>query len=202
MLNVIGQTRIAAIRMKRFAIASAIGVAAAIVVFGGTIVDAVPAKAAEACVTGVARWDTLNARTGPSTRNRVIFRLPSGACGVNVTGPCEGNWCKVRFRGRSGWVNTRYLSSAGYDDGDDGIGGGYTEDLLRDGIYCPAIDPWDRLNVREGPGTRFAIVGSMRVDYCNIRGTGRCLGKWCEIATHEFTGWVNTNYLRNVESGY
>ena len=63
-----------------------------------------------ACVVGV-RWDdTLNVRSGPSTRFRIIFALPPDACGVRVNwNSCQGNWCRIVFRGRGGWVNTRFL---------------------------------------------------------------------------------------------
>ena len=176
---------------------------AAIVLFGAIPAGLVPADAGSACVAGVSRWDTLNVRSGPSTRERVLFAMPADACGIEVTGPCQGNWCVIRYRGRSGWAHTRYLvSDAGGSGGDDGIGGGYTEDLLLDGIYCTDIAAYDRLNIRAGPGTRYRIVGSIGPDYCGVRGTGRCLGRWCEITARGRAGWVNTRYLRNIESGY
>lgn len=166
--------------------------------FGDLAIPSAEASGLQLCVVNVSLDDVLNVRSGPGTRYRVIHTLAPGSCTARATGECRGNWCRIATPGGMGWAHMRYLSAdAG---GDDGIGGGYTADLLGDGVYCPRIDPDDILNVREGPGVRFAIVGGFRYDYCSIRGTGRCNGNWCEVATHEFTGWVNTRYLRNVES--
>ena len=62
-----------------------------------------------ACVTGVDRGDTLRIRTGPGVDNDEIGGIPPGACGVARAGSCRGNWCKIAWRGRVGWVNTSYL---------------------------------------------------------------------------------------------
>ena len=173
-------------------------------VTGGVIAtDAVtaPAEASamQLCVVNVALNDVLNVRTGPGSSFRIIHTLAPGSC-VTTTGETSGNWIRINTPSGTGWSHGRYLSAdAG---GDDGIGGGYTEDLLRDGTYCPEIAHNDVLNVREGPGVQYPIIGFFRPEYCEIQGTGRCLGNWCETANHEFTGWVNTRYLRNVESGH
>ena len=60
-------------------------------------------------VRGVAGWDMLNVRAGPSARNRVVGRLPPNAAGIRCVGPCEGSWCRIGWRNVSGWVNMRYL---------------------------------------------------------------------------------------------
>lgn len=182
--------------MKRTVIksllAAAVGLGAALF----APLAAADARASEGlCVVNVASWDVLNVRSGPGTRFSALDGLAPGRCGITVRGSCQGNWCPIAYKYGSGWVNTRYLGP----DGGGGIGGGHTANLLGDGIYCPQIHPSDVLNVREGPGVGHAVVGGFRHDYCNIRGTGRCAGNWCQVATHEFTGWVNTRYLRNVE---
>lgn len=50
----------------------------------------------------------LNMRTGPGTGYQVIDVIPDGAS-VRVRG-CEGSWCEVDFRGRSGFASVSYLS--------------------------------------------------------------------------------------------
>ena len=62
-----------------------------------------------ACVTGVDDDDTLRIRRGPGVRHDEIGALPPSACGIKVTDKCRGSWCRVAWRGRSGWVNTYYL---------------------------------------------------------------------------------------------
>ncbi|MEO1112771.1 MAG: SH3 domain-containing protein [Pseudomonadota bacterium] len=65
-----------------------------------------PAK----CVK-VAKDDTLNLRSGPGSRHRVVGALASGNCSVELFDICEGNWCQVRWGQVSGWTNTRYLGA-------------------------------------------------------------------------------------------
>ena len=62
------------------------------------------------CVDGVARGDVLNVRSGPGARSGRVGALPPDACGITVSGSCQGSWCPVRWRGVAGWVNRRYLA--------------------------------------------------------------------------------------------
>ncbi len=62
-----------------------------------------------ACVRGVERWDTLRIRRGPGVDFDAIGGIPAGACGVTRAGRCRGSWCRVAWRGRTGWVNASYL---------------------------------------------------------------------------------------------
>ncbi len=62
--------------------------------------------------------NSLNLRSGPSTRYHVIDTMPSGAH-VNILN-CSGSWCRVAFRGERGWASGHYLTgsrSARYDRG-------------------------------------------------------------------------------------
>ena len=72
-----------------------------------------PAKACAFCdtyrVIHVDYWDVLNMRAGPSTRYRIIGAMPPDAEGVTIIGECQGRWCPVAYRDRSGWVNMNYL---------------------------------------------------------------------------------------------
>ena len=62
-----------------------------------------------ACVVGVANWDVLWLRAGPGTAFARIGSIPPNACGIEITGPCKGRWCRVTYGGADGWTNTRYL---------------------------------------------------------------------------------------------
>ncbi|MEO1103970.1 MAG: SH3 domain-containing protein, partial [Pseudomonadota bacterium] len=63
-----------------------------------------------ACVINVDSWDTLNVRSGPGTKFRILFAIPPDACGVDVDwNDCRGRWCRVWYGGRSGWAHTRYI---------------------------------------------------------------------------------------------
>jgi len=60
-------------------------------------------------VRGVASWDKLNMRAGPAARYGVVGRIDALGSGVHCLGPCKRNWCRVSWRGMTGWVNMRYL---------------------------------------------------------------------------------------------
>ncbi len=79
--------------------------------FAGLGAGAVPASA-DYCVTGVAAYDTLNVRAGPSTDFHVVYALRPGQCGISEPYGCRGYWCKIRVRGKRGWVNAYYLREA------------------------------------------------------------------------------------------
>jgi hypothetical protein len=87
---------------------------------GALIADAPKAEAAS-CVVNVESWDRLNVRTGPGASYAKKFSLRPGQCGIRVYRDCEGNWCPINFRGKRGWVNTRYIGSEA-EGGDDSIG--------------------------------------------------------------------------------
>ena len=64
-------------------------------------------------VVHVAYWDRLNMRRWPASHSRVVWSIPSHARNVWVK-RCKikrygSDWCKVMWRGRVGWVNSRYL---------------------------------------------------------------------------------------------
>ena len=132
-----------------------------------------------ACVTGVRSNDVLNMRSGASSSRRIVGVIPPGACGVTLLGNYRGNWGRVRYRGVRGWVNMRFI-----DEGGDG-----GSSPVR---YCVSSND-GFLNFRAGPGTRYSIVGSANTGFCGMTRI-RCRGKWCLMRTHEFDGWVNSNY--------
>ena len=64
-------------------------------------------------VVHVAYWDRLNMRRWPASHSRVVWSIPHHARNVWVK-RCKikrygSDWCKVMWRGRVGWVNSRYL---------------------------------------------------------------------------------------------
>ncbi len=98
---------------------------AALPLAAGLLVADLP-KAEAACVVNVERWDRLNARSGPGTRYGIRFSIRPAHCGVDIIGPCEGRWCRIDYRGRKGWVNTRFLGSED-EAGDGSLGRPYSD---------------------------------------------------------------------------
>src|SRR5215207_1600949 len=73
-------------------------VGAALLALSGGVAAAAPA---------VAEAD-LNIRAGPGNRYPVVAVVPDGAT-VDVR-RCRGSWCRVAFRGGSGWAKRSYLA--------------------------------------------------------------------------------------------
>ncbi|GAA5097463.1 SH3 domain-containing protein [Bartonella acomydis] len=50
----------------------------------------------------------LNLRTGPSTKHKLRGLIPTGETVFVQT--CKGNWCHIKYKAKTGWVSSRYLS--------------------------------------------------------------------------------------------
>ena len=99
--------------MNRRNVLKAAGFATAAVALLFAVALPTVAKACAFCdtyrVVNVANWDMLNIRSGPSTKYKVVGVMPPDAEGVTIIGECDGKWCPVAYRDRSGWVNTNFL---------------------------------------------------------------------------------------------
>ena len=88
---------------------------AALALIGGTLFFASP-QSASACalcdtyrVVGVAADDVLYMRARPSSKGRIVAAIPYDGIGIVKSGGCSGNWCRMSYGGKVGWVNMRYL---------------------------------------------------------------------------------------------
>jgi hypothetical protein len=61
---------------------------------------------------------TVNLREGPATTTAVLTKIPGGST-VDVAG-CSGEWCKVAFAGKSGYVIATALGQGGPPPGGPG----------------------------------------------------------------------------------
>ncbi|WP_052341562.1 SH3 domain-containing protein [Salinarimonas rosea] len=114
--------------------------------------------AAATCLVAGAAWAypaevsrDLNLRAGPGTNYQVIATMPGGVV-VDVEG-CRGSWCRVDYRGRSGWASARYLG----------------EPSVRRGPRAPAPDYGYRERVRPAPGITFEFGFGADRDYYDDR---------------------------------
>lgn len=113
---------------------------------------------------------TLNLRSGPGTGYAVIGKLKKGT-GCTIL-KSSGNWRKIKtLKGTVGWVSRNYLTAS-----------------------ATAKVTASALNVRKGPGTGSAILGSLkRNTKVTIKYTS---GNWAYISTSKLTGYVSLNYLK------
>lgn len=113
---------------------------------------------------------TLNMRSGPGTNYAVTAKIKRGT-GCTIL-DSKGNWRKVKtFGGQVGWVSANYLTK-----------------------QATARVTASALNVRKGPGTNSAILGSFK------RGTKVTVlytsGNWAYVTTKRLTGYVSLTYLK------
>lgn len=76
------------------------GLLLALTVCGGT--------AYAGCTDNLSSDRELNIRSGPSTNDRSVGRIPGRACGIRIRG-CDDGWCRVNYEGIKGYSSEFYL---------------------------------------------------------------------------------------------
>lgn len=130
--------------------------------------------------------ERVNVRTGPSTKYSVIGVLEAGEQ-VKLIG-YSGKWSQVIYRGQVAYVFTKYLgkNAPSYPS-----------------VPTPPSQGWGtrlytttNLNLRKGPGTKYGIIGTLRV------GTAVTFveksGNWSKVVCGDYTGYVFTKYLTST----
>jgi uncharacterized protein YgiM (DUF1202 family) len=131
----------------------------------------------------------LDVRSGPGAGYPTVGQL--WAADGQITGACgsAGGWRQVKAsNGTTGWVPVSDLSAV--PAGRAALGCTYRVRHVR------AIS---LLHVRSGPGTRYRLVGRLRV--ADGRFTGACSSSrgWRKVqASNGRTGWAATYYLRRA----
>ncbi len=116
----------------------------------------------------------LNVRTGPGTGYSIIGLMPAGSvyCAIEKS----SNWWKIQYDSRTGWVS-----------------GGYCSTLPGQTGVKVTTTP---LNVRGGPGTGYAILGTVnsgQVFWWSTTSSG-----WYKVNWNGRTGWMSGLYLSRV----
>jgi len=98
-------------------------------------------------------------------------------------------WVPIEVEGLTGWVNARYLAAGE-------IYPAYT-------VVGVAAD--DVLNVRDGAGVTYAIVGAIPPHGMGVRVTGSGVrvedATWVPVRYGQVEGWVNASYLARQVGG-
>lgn len=155
-------------------------------------------------VTGLPPGDTLNVRTGPSTRYAIVGTLLSGDIVNNHGCRQEGsaNWCHISATsGLSGWASARYLSPFV-------VGGTPNPPVVPN---PPSGEPafWrvkslggdNRMDLRQGPSLLYPASGSVasRDVVRNLGCTANPLGiLWCQVSPINRpgrSGWISSLFI-------
>lgn len=161
-------------------------------------------------VSNVADWDHLNIRREPrlplgSERSNVIAKVPFGAKGIDVkasTCNAEG-WCEVQYLCSKGYANIAFMRAMA-DAANPAVRVAAGAPYL--GTYrVHGVDSNEPLNLREDPNYKSPVVVEIPYNAQSVElHTCRLIGskdKWCFVSYERKQGWVNSAYLRNIESG-
>ena len=77
----------------------------------------IPMQEAKVVLPSGARGDTVNLREAPTTASRVVIKVPVGSM-VQVEDD-KGQWCKIHYQDKTGWMMSNYIEYAGQTDETD-----------------------------------------------------------------------------------
>ncbi|SDD62975.1 SH3 domain-containing protein [Auraticoccus monumenti] len=166
------------------------GVAASLVMTAGLVsgISVVVSSTAEARTTMVTATTSVNVRSGPGTRYRVVGALGTGQS-LPVKGQAEDGWTQVGFAGTTAWVSSRYVVAGG---GDDAAADAKASRGWRYGTTA--------LNVRTGPSLSAAVVTVAAKGY-GFQVTGETRGGYTEVNFKGKVRWVTSQYLTEKKPG-
>ena len=139
----------------------------------------------------------LNVRASASTSSAIRGTLKNGQS-VTVTGT-SGAWSQITAGTISGYVMTQYLSIASQPTPSPEVTPAPTAALAQNSTATVRLgNPSSRLNVRRGPGTNTAVVGTLsHGQSVTVTGTS---GAWSQITAGTISGYVMTSYLQGAKA--
>ena len=150
------------------------------------------ASIGSAVVTG----DSLRLRSEASTASTILDTAAKGAQVTVLEESTEG-WYKVAYDGVEGYMSAQWLQVTL----DDGTGVDPPVPAAEEPQEQKAIVTDGPLNVREGAGTEFAKVGSLKlgamITVLNDEGNG-----WYQISAGDLTGYVSADYVQFYDGTY
>ena len=133
---------------------------------------------------------SLNVRSGPSTKDKIIGSLKKGAI-VEVTGT-KGDWTIIKYNGKTAYVSSAYLVNVSTSTPTP------TKPTPAPSVTGKKKVKASSLNVRSGPSTKDKIIGSLKKGaVVEVTGTK---GDWTIIKYNGKTAYVSSAYLVNVST--
>jgi anionic cell wall polymer biosynthesis LytR-Cps2A-Psr (LCP) family protein len=148
----------------------------------------------------VQQGDLVNVRSAPTTRSRAIGRLRGPFDGDIMGRSLDGQWLQflVPRSNRLGWVSTEVVQVTGYFEEPPLTADGATP-IPQPVVADPprvVIPIGDIVNVRNGPGTEFDILGRMGSSQsASIIGRSGD-GAWWQIFYRERPAWISADFVR------
>lgn len=125
---------------------------------------------------------SVNFRTGASTKHKVIKKF-SAKTNVAFTGKKSGNWWQVKQGGKTGWVDSKYLTKGNAPKSSA------KSSTAKTTHYAKA-----NVNFRTGASTKHKVISTVKKN-ANVTATGKKSGGWLQVKVGNKTGWISGNYL-------
>ncbi len=140
--------------------------------------------------------DLVNVRSSPTTRARALGRLQGPFEGEIMGRSIDGKWLQFFFprADRAAWINSDVVSMRGYFENEPAV------------VEAPAIQDSPRVsiargdvvNIRNGPGTNFNVLGRMRSQQTAFITGRNPEGTWWQIRYGDSAAWVNSGVVQTL----
>ena len=141
---------------------------------------------------GTVNAGPLNVRSGPGTTYKKVGTLKKGA--VVTVLESSGGWYKITAGNLTGYVSDDYVTVSEIVEGstqppaEGGSAGSEASSDVKEGRVNAGP-----LNVRSGPGTSYAKVGSLKKN--TLVTIVEQVNGWCKITSGDLTGYVSADYI-------
>ena len=152
-------------------------------------VAATPEPEAETAVVTV--QGEMNVRGGPDTSFAVIGAATVGQ-EFPITGKNEeGDWWQVDFDGEIGWLYAPYVTATHAEN---------VPVVAGEPMQSPSVTVNGEMNVRDGPGTDYTIIGTATIgEEFPITGQNE-EGDWWQIDYSGQTGWIYAPFVTAINA--
>ncbi|WP_094763140.1 SH3 domain-containing protein [Bacillus andreraoultii] len=155
-----------------------------IIVFGFSFLIQDNSVEAASKVTKYVTASTLNVRSGPSTKYKVIATTRKNQAVIFTK--TSGSWSQVKVSGKTGWVSSKYLTTKKPA----------TKSSVKKVTVLKTVTKYvtaSTLNVRSGPSTQHKIITSVKKN--QAISVIKTSGTWSQVKISGKTGWVSSKYL-------
>ena len=133
---------------------------------------------------------SLNLRAGPSTGDRVLVVMPSGA-GVTLNGRQANGFVSVTYRGTSGWAYAQYLGQGTAAPAPPSNNNGSVP--VGDSVVGSRVTTTG-LRLRSGPSTSYGTILIMPAG-ASVQVMGNAQGGFLPLRYSGTKGWASADYL-------
>ncbi len=169
-------------------------VAAAGPVVAAAVLSAVAPQTARAEVWRINDVDhsvSIHLRQRPSNRSKILAYIPVDTGGL-PGGPCRGKWCPVEYKGRKGWVFSKYLmpdEDALHAAAEKAKTAQETRDWPKT-LKITAQASRTRVPIYAFPNDKLPVAGHLPEGTRSVERLSHCLRNWCYVRSGALVGWI------------